>query len=280
MTNVPEPRKPWAHSLIHTLDQPFNRRMLFVGAMAAAIAPSLHLVSAQETPVAFLVEATPETDLEGDDDAVALLEAAVAAVAALETFGFTLVTTRGSSTIFQALELKKVAGVVRRPLDIEATVTIGLPMGELSATAIGLDGEFWVQDPLSGSEWTSLGSDPQIQALINPDQLLLFAVRLVQDAKITGTEQINGEETTMVEGTVDFYSLFESVRDMAGQSGLAGQLLVEGAKDVTFWIDGENRVVEGEIRGPIFSTESADVVKVLSLFDFNEPVEIEVPDVD
>jgi hypothetical protein len=277
MKSSNESWEPWAHPLIRTLDQPFNRRMLIAGAFGVVAAPSLRLVSAQETPVAPMTDATPETALEGETDAVALLESAVEAIAALETFGFELVTTRGSSTIFQGLELKSVEGVVRRPLDIEATVTVGLPIGEMSATAVGLDGEFWVQDPLTGSEWISLGSDPQIQALINPDQLLLYAVRLVKDAQITGKETINGEETTMVEGTVDFYSMIESAAGMAGESDMVGQLLVEGPKDVTFWIDGENRVVEGEIRGPIFTTESDDVVKVLSLFDFNEPVEIEAP---
>lgn len=250
-----------------------NRRVLIAGAFATASIPTLRLVSAQETPVAPVIGATPETEIEGESDAVALLESAVKAVAALETFGFHLETTRGSSTIFQGLELKSVDGVVRRPLDIEATVTISLPFGEMSATAIGLDGEFWVQNPLSDGEWMALGSDPQIQALINPDQLLLYAVRLVHDAEITGTEKLDGADTTVVEGTVDFSSLLTT----AGGGDMAQQFLAEGTKDVSFWIDGDNRVVEAEIRGPIFTTESDDVVKSLTLFDFNKPVEIEAP---
>jgi hypothetical protein len=251
--------------------------MLVAGAFAPAMVPSLRLVDAQETPVPPLTGATPETELEGDADAIALLESAVKAMAALETFGFELATTRGSSTIFEGLELKSVEGVVRRPLDIMATVTVGLPIGELSATAIGIDGEFWVQDPLSGGGWISLGSDRQIQALINPDQLLLYAVRLVHDASITGTEKIGTSEATMVEGTVDFTSILQSAAGAAGDPEMVGELLAEGSKDVTFWIDDQNRVVEGEIRGPIFTTESDDVVKVLSLFDFDEPVEIVAP---
>jgi hypothetical protein len=277
MTRPNEPQEPWSHPLIRTLDRPFSRRILVAGAFAPAVVPSLRLVGAQETPVAPLTGATPETELEGDADAIALLESAVEAMAALDTFGFELATTRGSSTIFEGLELKSVEGVVRRPLDIMATVTVGLPIGELSATAIGIDGEFWVQDPLSGGGWISLGSDRQIQALINPDQLLLYAVRLVHDASITGTEKIGTSEATMVEGTVDFTSILQSAAGAAGDPEMVGELLAEGPKDVTFWIDDQNRVVEGEIRGPIFTTESDDVVKVLSLFDFDEPVEIVAP---
>jgi|GEM_PF-1330133 len=264
----------WEHPLIRVIEKPFNRRTLFAGAVATAMAPSLRLVSAQDTPVTPVSGATPETELEGDDDAVTLLQTAVAAVSALKTFGFELKTTRGSSTIFQGFELKNVDGVVRRPMDIEATVSIGTPLGEISVSAVGIDGEFWVQDPLSDGEWISLGSDQQIQALINPDQLLLYAVRLVHDARISGTEKVDGVETTMVEGTVDFYSVLQSA---VGEQEMIQQFLAEGEKDVTFWIDDQHHVIEGEIRGPIFTSESDDVVKVLSLFDFDKPVEIQEP---
>jgi len=263
----------WEHPLIRTLDRSVNRRIMLGGVMGLAAAPALRIVSAQETPVA----ATPGTEIEGQDDAVALLQSAASAVSALQTFRFELKTTRGSSTIFQGLDLKGVEGAVRRPVDIEATVTIGLPFGEISVTAVGLDGEFWVQDPLTPGEWISLGSDSQIQALINPDQLLLLAVRLVHDAEITGTEKIDGVETTVVEGTVDFYDTLQRVLAGTDAAAMIEQGLVQGAKDVTLWIDDQNRVVEIEILGPIFTTESDDVVRDLVLFDFDKPVDIEAP---
>ncbi|HWV23044.1 MAG TPA: LppX_LprAFG lipoprotein [Thermomicrobiales bacterium] len=263
----------WEHPLIRTLDRPVSRRSVIAGAIGLSVAPALRIVSAQETPAA----ATPETEIEGDSDAVALLQSAVTAVAALDTFRFDLKTTRGSSTIFQGLDLKGVTGAVRRPMDIEATVTVSLPFGEISVTAIGLDGEFWVQDPLTSGSWISLGGNSQVQALINPDQLLLYAVRLVHDAKITGTEKVDGVDTTVVEGTVDFYDTLQRLLSGTDAGATIEQGLAQGAKDVTFWIDDQNRVVEAEIRGPIFSTESDDVVRDLSLYDFDQPVDIERP---
>ncbi len=271
MTRHTNPPHAWEHPLIRTLDRPVSRRAMLAGA-ALTLLPSTRAV-AQEMSSPDV--ATPSPDLDGEAEAVALLESAVEAISALETFAFELDTTRGKSTIFQGLELKGVEGVVRRPLDIQATVTVGTPLSDITVSAIGLDGEFWVQDPLSDGGWISMGSDPQIQSLINPDALLLYAVRLVQDAQITGTEKIYGVETTLVEGTVDFV-------DFLGQFGQGQmeltQLIAEGPKDVAFWIDDENRVVESEIRGPIFASESDDVVRVLGLFDFNEPVEIERPE--
>lgn len=247
-----------------------SRRSVVAGATLAALARRRAATAQEATAVA-----TPATSLEGEADAVALLERAVAAVAALETFTFELQTVRGSSTIFQGFELKGVEGVVRRPLDIEATVTVDIPLGELTVTAVGLDGEFWVQDPLSQGEWIALGSDPQIQSLINPDALLLSAVRLVQDAEITGTEKVDGVDTTMVEGTVDFAGFIASV---GGDTTMLEEFLAGEPNDVIFWIDDQDRVVEAEISGPIFRTESDDVVRALSLFDFDEPVEIERPE--
>jgi hypothetical protein len=58
---------------------------------------------------------------------------------------------------------------------------------------------------------------------------------------------------------------------------MLSDIIAEDQKDVTFWIDGEKRVVEAEIRGPITVSESDDVVRVLRIFEFNEPVEIETP---
>lgn len=263
----------WEHPLIRTLDRPVTRRSVLAGAMGLAAVPAFRPASAQETPITV----TPETEIEGESDAVALLQAAATAVADLETFRFELKTTRGSSTIFQGLDLKSVEGVVRRPMDIEATVSVGLPFGDISVTAIGLGGEFWVQDPLTQGEWISLGSGSQIQALINPDQLLLYAVRLVHDAEITGTEKVAGVETTVVAGTVDFYDTLQRAFGDTEAGSMIEQGLEKGANDVTFWIDDQDRVVEAEILGPIFTTESDDVVRDLALFDFDQPVEIEAP---
>ena len=278
MANHQNPSISSRNSLNGIRDRTISRRLLAVGTVVAAMAPSFRAVAGNEDHGTPAPSGTPVTAVEGDADAVALLEAAAGALAALETFGFELATTRGVSTILEGFELKDVEGVVRRPLDVEAEVTLGLPIGEITIKAVGVDGEFWIQDPLSDGEWISLGGDPQIQSLINPAALITSAVRLVQDAQITGTEKVGGIETTVVEGTVDFSSELKSIANLAGESESLQQYLAEGARDVTFWIDEENRVVELEIRGPLFAAESDDVVRVLRFFDFNEPVQIEVPE--
>ncbi|HVL26240.1 MAG TPA: LppX_LprAFG lipoprotein [Thermomicrobiales bacterium] len=265
----------WSHPLIRTLDRPMSRRMFALGSAGvlgvATARPALRLVSAQEASP----QATPGVEVTGEQDAVDLLNAAAKAMAELDTFAFELETTRGTSTVLQGLELKKIEGVVRRPMDVKATLTIGVPFGDIDVTAIGVNGAYWVEDPLSaGGTWMSLGSDPQLGSVINPDALILLAVRLVNDARVTGNEKLDGAETTVVEGTVDFVVTAGKV--MGDTSELRG-IIAEGEKDVTFWIDDQNRVVEAEIRGPLLAAESDDVVRVLRIYDFNKPVEIETP---
>lgn len=263
----------WYHPLIRTLERPVSRRLLALGTLGfAAGAPGLRLVPAVAQEAS--PEASPASQITGAADAVALLEAAASAMADLETFAFALETTRGSSTILQGLELKGIEGVVRRPADIEARLTVGVPFGDFEITAIGVNGSYWVEDPLSDGAWLELGTDVQIGSIINPDALILMAVRLVRNASVTGTEKVDGVDTTVVEGAVDFYAV---ANDTFGDATMLEGLIAEGEKDITFWIDDRNRIVEVEILGPLLASESEDVARVLSLYDFNEPVEIEAP---
>lgn len=278
MTHHHVARATQIHPLVRTLARPLNRRSMALGGASAAVLGRFRPVRADSTSATPGTLSTPDAFVQGEEDAVALLEAAADALAELDTFAFELETSRGRSTLLEGFELKRVEGVVRRPLDVQATVTMGLPIGELSITAIGLDGEFWVQDPLNDGKWISLGSDRQIQSLINPDMLILLAVRLVQDARIVGSEKVDGAAATMVEGRVDFSAMLDSLPPTAEGSAQLREYIAEGSREVTFWIDEENRVIEAEIRGPIFVTESDDVVRVLSLFNFNMPVEIELPE--
>lgn len=251
-----------------------RRTVLFgAGGVLAARLAGLQPASAQGTPIA-----TPDIRVKGEDDAVALLERAAKTLAELDTFGFEMQTVRGSSTIMSGFELEGVTGVVRRPTDLKAEVEVSIPIGDLTVGAISLDGVFYIQDPLSDGSWMELGEMGEIQTLVNPDLLILNAVRLVQDARIAGTGKVDGANANIVEGNVDFSGLLERFGEGAEQEQMQ-TLLADEPVDVAFWIDEEDRIVEVELIGPIFASESDDVVRVVSLYDFNEPVEIEAPEV-
>ncbi|MDQ3655680.1 MAG: LppX_LprAFG lipoprotein [Chloroflexota bacterium] len=282
MTSSSNSGEPWFHPLIARADPRVTRRRLLLLsgsglALAGSVRPDLRLVVAQ-TP-----EATPDAlatsiqdQITGDEDAVALLRESAAAMADLESFRFEIDTIRGESTIFQGLSVGLIEGAVRRPYDFTATVTVGLPIGTLDVTAIGLDGAAWVEDPLNDGEWIALEGGEEIVALVNPDTLILSSIGLIQDATIDGTEQVDGEETTVVAGFVDFAATAEQL------SGGAVTLPTEVSEEplpVLIWINADRRVVEIEVPGPILTSESGDVVRAIRFFEFNEPVEIEQPEI-
>lgn len=283
MKNSANSGERWFHPVITGVDPSLHRRRLLVlgatGLAAALVArPEPRSGSAREaTP-----QATPDLTslgdgLTGEPEAVEILRNAANAMAALSTFAFEIETTRGESTIFQGLDVREISGAVRRPVDFTATVSVGVPFGAIDVTAVGVDGMAWLQDPLSdGETWIPLEGSQDIVALINPDTLIVSSIELIQDARLDGTEGIDGVETTRVAGTVDFAATAE--RLTGGSVRLPAQIAAEPLP-VLVWIDGEGRVLEIEVSGQIVLTESEDVVRVVRFFNFNEPVEIEAPPV-
>jgi hypothetical protein len=275
MANRPDANDRWVHPLISTREPQWSRRRLFLvgsgGLVAAAARPAMPSVAAQEaTP-----PASPVVDmLTGEPEATTLLREAAQAMAGLQTFQFEIETTRGQSTILQGLEVETITGAVRRPVDFTATVMVGLPFGSIEVTAVGVDGKAYIEDPLSDGQWIELAGTEQAVALINPDTLILSSIGVVQDALIDGTETIDGVETTRLTGTIDFAASAERI------SGGAVEVPAEISAEpivLLIWIDGQKRVVEIEIEGPILETESDDVIRVVRFFGFDEPVEIEAP---
>lgn len=224
-----------------------------------------------------------------EQDVNALLEESAAVMSSLQSFQFELSTVNGTSTILDNLELKKVAGKVKRPDSFSADVTAGLAVVDLTVQVVGIGQRLWVTDPLDaegrflelalGDESSGAGS---LAALINPDRVFLTAVGLVENAVIDGNEKIDGVETTVVTGEFDAGKLISLATPAAGEddplenSGFPAELILT-RMPVTIWIDAAKRVVRLEIEGQLTSSESTDVIRGIDFYDFDEPVEIPEP---
>ena len=215
---------------------------------------------------------TPTSHAEGDADAVAALTSAGQALFDLDTFSFSLETISGSSTIFTGVELESVEGVVRRPIDMRATLTVRAMAQSITIRATAVNGSFYIQDPLSGGSWQNLGEAPELANMINPDWMIQLAISQIKDAQITS----DSDETTLVEG---YFDLSESLQYLNAESrDTLGSYLAQSPVDVAFWITTSTSLItRAELYGPIFAAESADVEKRIELGAFNEPVDIATP---
>lgn len=240
-----------------------SRRSMIASAIAfstfASVAPT------------FAQTSTPVSHAEGESDALDVLKAASSEILKLDTFKFSMETTAGSSTIFPGVKLVSVEGEVRRPMDVAAKLTVEAFTQTMTASAVVVDGEVYVQNPLSGGAWESMGTAPEIANMINPDWLLLAAINLIQDARITSEK----DGIRLVEG---FVNLSETLGDLNAQEMQQLEpFLAAEPVDLAFWINEDNLINTAEIYGPIFANESADVEKRIELTGFNEPVQIDVP---
>ena len=212
-----------------------------------------------------------------ETDAAALLKRSAAAMAKLDSFHFELTTPRGKTLFMENLELSGVEGDVLRPDSFRATATAKAAIITLDVKVVGIGTRLWVTDPTAQQETyievdlsdqgATLGS---LTDLINPDRVLLEAVKLIDQPAIVEEEDLDGVHTTLVEGTFDL-----------GKVGVQGTP-IPGLKTgdplpVTIWIDDEGQVRRMELDGPLTDAEAPNVTRRLELSAFDDPVEIAAP---
>ena len=249
-----------------------SRRVLMIGGTAFVVGgfASADALARQGTPVA-----SPATA----SDAEQLLTDAATAMTELDSFAFSLVTVEGETTIMEGLTLEEISGVVRRPTDFATTVTVDLPFVSLDLHAVGINNELWIELPdigEGGGGWTSLGSSDGLLSLLNPDVVILQAVPYVDDPEIVDTGEIDGVDVTWVSGTVAFRAIALRVTDDGTD---LGDQLAEDPVELMIAIDDDKLIREIEMRGPLLASEDENVVRQLTFSEFNEPVEIEEPQV-
>jgi hypothetical protein len=232
-------------------------------------------------PLAFVRPAATQDD-GGDPEATALLEQAAAAMAQVQSFRFRLTTENGVTTIFDQIELESVEGVVQRPDRFMATVTAKVAFVSVGLDVIGIGDTLWIQDPLSQSgEFSEVGLGSGVAELINPDRLFVAAVDLVENPAIVGEVEVDGVKATVVEG--DFRPL--RALELAGtpiptpsaEDQAEVGLVLDEPLFTQIWIDEQGRVIQMAFAGRLMVGEDPEIIRVLRLSNFDEPVTIEAP---
>jgi hypothetical protein len=210
-----------------------------------------------------------------DPEAVALLERAAETMGEVSSFHFVLRNERGSTSIVEGLEVESFEGDVQRPDRFQAEVTASFGGVPLEVRIVGIGTRIWISSPLTGENiYQELPAEAATLGL-NPDGLLRTAIGVIQEPRIVGEDEVDGEPTTLVAGLVDFQALAEATPtalDAPPAEDLPSEPL-----PVQIWIDEADRVVRLRLEGPLTPVDPDNVVRRLDLSAFDEPVEIEPP---
>lgn len=226
--------------------------------------------------------AAPVRSASAQDDAQAQLDATVSAMLALNSFHFKLETTAGKSVFQEAFELKTVEGDVVRPANFRASVGVKLAIIDLTLEVVSVDGNIWVKNPIGGDDSfiqiTGGDSDFQLPPmdLLNPDMLVQEALRYLDDPQIAGTEELNGQQMTVLTGTFDPSQLVSSGTPTSNDSMISA---ASQPLDVKLWIDDQDRLAQIDFVGPLFSFEEGTgrLVRRITFSNFDTDVSIEPP---
>ncbi len=213
-----------------------------------------------------------------DTEVTELLQSSATAMLELESFHFVFSTPVGKTILADEVFLESVEGDVVRPMSFQATFEVSLAFLTLDLNAVGIDENIWISNPLEGGKFEQVSGEGEETLpplpFLNPDALIQEAVSQIQNPQITGDEEIDGVETTVVIGEFDPDAITVDGTPIA--DALAGELEPLG---LTLWIDADHRVIRAEFSGGLLPSEigAGRIVRRIDLSQFNEPVVIVAP---
>jgi hypothetical protein len=161
-------------------------------------------------------------------------------------------------------------------------VAVKLAILTVTLEAVGIGGDIWVKNPIGGDDSfiQVTGGDADLQIpptiLLNPDKLVNEALNYLDNPTLAGTEELDGQEMTVITGTFDPSKLINSGTPTPelGDFRPASTPL-----DVKAWIDDQDRLVRIDFSGPLFSFEEGTgrLVRSITLSNFDGDVTITQP---
>ena len=206
------------------------------------------------------------------DDAQALLAASATAMGTLESFHFVITIQNGELVILDRLKLTRAEGDVEQPHTLQVSVTGKVKVLPVTANVIIIGDDVWAAVSPKEEKYAKIDPDRveklQLSTEFDPTTLLLKTIEYIDAPVITGTEELNGVPTTVVEGTVDLAN---------AMSGTSSAGVAQQPVQVKIWVDSANLVQRLQLIGPLLEGQSEDIVHQLDLSKFNEPVHIVAP---
>ena len=186
---------------------------------------------------------------------------------AVNSFHCTLDQTGGGTPIGSGVEMTKVDGDTVKPDKLQATLTGTVSGMSVTIKMISIGTVTYMTNPLSNS-WEQLPTEFAILSVFNPNTGITAIMR-----GITGLTKLSNAQSA----GVDCYHLSGNI-DSANLSPITGSSVPGTAIGVELWIGKDDLLVRSiKLTGQITATEVPGIVRTLNLSNFNETLNIALP---
>jgi lipoprotein LprG len=195
-----------------------------------------------------------------------VLQKAAPAIQAVNSFHFTMETgklPKAPPGIF----INGVDGDVAKPNKLTGDVTAtysGIPV-KIKVVVDGKN-QFWT-DPTSG-KWGPMPSELDMASFFDPSKGISDILANVKSPTSDGTEKVNDTDTYRLKGSVPATAL----------KSLSPEVTATGDLTTTLWVGASDFLLRRvSLQGPLLSGEPQDLVRTITLKDYNKEVRIETP---
>lgn len=186
---------------------------------------------------------------------------------AVSSFHCTLDQTGGGTPIGSGVEMTKVDGDIVKPDKLQATLTGTISGMSVTIQMISVGTVTYMTNPLSNS-WEQLPTEFAILSVFNPNTGVTAIMR-----GITGLTKLSDAQSA----GIDCYHLSGNI-DSANLSPITGSSVPGTSIGVELWIGKDDLLVRSiKLTGQITATEVPGIVRTLNLSNFNETLNIALP---
>ena len=211
----------------------------------------------------------------GSPSALQIINGSAERMIALDTASFQLVhEDEGSTVLFPGVVMRTVNGLVDMPdrygIHLEGEVAFGPSAASfIELDLVAVDDQAFITDIINPEKWLQTEVSALPFNFADLGRTLSDIIQEIEGPTFSGTSEVDGEVSIRIVGAVPSIAL--SVLVPTAAEGFDVGLEV--------WIGQQSSLLRRvRIVGSLLSTDVADVVRVLTIFDFDGPVKIILPD--
>ena len=186
----------------------------------------------------------------------------------LDTASFRLEDEGETSARFFGLKFESMEGQVRMPDSFKIQVEATSFLGFIKIEIVAVGDQAFISDFINKEKWVPVSVDALPFNFANLGNTLAEIIPEITDPAFAGEERLEGRLSWRIRGTVPS----EGLSPLLPGNDPGHQVALE------LWIDKEQRLLRKiRIEGKVYAGDGPDVVRVLDIYGFDEPVEISLP---